>query len=270
MVQFSSSVPNRVTRATSLLSKGTTFSNTLQRPSVLRTAALIQISAGVRFASTGPAPVPHGAEANLVPSWDNTLELNNDFISNIPEHIGYLKELGLDYGWGPTSVVQWSLEHVHIFAGTPWWASILLTTLAFRMILFKPFMMAADNGARIASIQHLTKPLTEKMNKARRAGDTPAMMEVKQELTICNKRAGIAYWKSLAGPVTQMFVGYGTWVLLRAMGGLPVPGLETGGLYWFYNLAYPDPYFALPVITAGALHWLLRVSCFFSTSNSCD
>ena len=60
-------------------------------------------------------------------------------------------------------------------------------------------------------------------------------------------------------PALQMFAGYGTFVLLRGMAKLPVPGLETGGLLWFHNLALPDPYFLLPLGTAGVLHWVLRV-----------
>lgn len=38
--------------------------------------------------------------------------------SPIPEQIGYLKDLGLDYGWGPTSFVQWLIENIHVYMAT--------------------------------------------------------------------------------------------------------------------------------------------------------
>lgn len=65
-------------------------------------------------------------------------------------------------------------------------------------------------------------------------------------------------WKSLV-PMTQMVAGYGTFVLLRAMGKLPVPGLETGGALWFHNLTIPDPFFIMPAATAFVLHMVLKV-----------
>lgn len=178
---------------------------------------------------------------------------------DVPEHIGYLKSLGLDYGWGPTGLMEWTLEHVHVLAGTPWWISIGLTALLVRGVLFYPYISAAENGARMSATSHLTKPIMEKSKEAMLAGDEAASQQLRAELLRINKRAGIAYWKSMV-PVLQIIPGMGTFFLLKAMANLPVPGLETGGALWFYNLAIPDPYFLFPLMTATVLHWVLRVS----------
>jgi YidC/Oxa1 family membrane protein insertase len=100
---------------------------------------------------------------------------------------------------------------------------------------------------------------------AQRAGDMDAVMSCRSELTSINKRAGISLSKSFV-PMVQVFAGYGTFVLLRAMSRLPVPGLETGGILWFHNLAVPDPLLILPIATAGVLHWVLRVRLHFFTT----
>ena len=84
------------------------------------------------------------------------------------------------------------------------------------------------------------------------------VQQVRQEMQMINKRAGIKLWKSFV-PAIQMFTGYGTFMILRGMARLPVPGLEHGGVLWFHNLAVPDPFFILPLATAGILHWVLRV-----------
>ncbi len=96
------------------------------------------------------------------------------------------------------------------------------------------------------------------MMEAQRAGDTDAVMAARSELSLINKRAGVSLLKSFV-PMVQVFAGYGTFVLLRAMSRLPVPGLETGGILWFHNLAIPDPLLILPIATAAVLHWVLRV-----------
>lgn len=125
--------------------------------------------------------------------------------------------------------------------------------------MFYPYMMAADNSARMAIAAPLTKPLMEKMSAASRLGDNAETMKIRAEIQMINKRAGVKYWK-VAIPLIQAPIGFGTFFLLRGMSKLPVPGLENGGLLWFSNLAIPDPYFLLPMATAGILHILLRVS----------
>ncbi len=127
-----------------------------------------------------------------------------------------------------------------------------------RAVLFKPYIDAAENAARMARIMPVTKPIQAKMMAAQRASNMDGVMQARQELSLINKRAGIKLWKSFV-PMVQVFAGYGTFVLLRAMAKLPVPGLETGGILWFSNLAIPDPLLILPVATAGVLHWVLRV-----------
>jgi YidC/Oxa1 family membrane protein insertase len=189
---------------------------------------------------------------------DDALDLSIDSLLNAPEHIGYLKSLGLDFGWGVTSSMEWVLEHVHILAGTPWWVSISLTAVLVRAVLFRAYVDASENSTRVATIQPITKPITAKMTAALRAGDNDAVMKFRQELQLINKRAGIKTWKMVI-PLIQAVAGFGTFRLLNAMGKLPVPGLETGGALWFYNLSIPDPYMLLPLGTASLLHLLLRV-----------
>ncbi|KAH7330454.1 60Kd inner membrane protein-domain-containing protein [Rhexocercosporidium sp. MPI-PUGE-AT-0058] len=270
-------------RAHGLLSKnraslpGTTY--TALRFS--QTNTLIRNAASIRFASTTPLPAsiltsnastteaatsaagatpPEFASevsSNFTSSLNSATDFTPESLSNIPEHIGYLHELGLDYGWGPTSIMQYILEHIHVYTGTPWWVSISLTAIAMRALMFKPYIDAAENAARMQTIMPITKPLTTKMQEANKAGDHTMVMQLRAEIQRINKRAGLKLWKS-AVPMLQVFVGYGTFVILRAMSNIPVPGLETGGFLWLYNLSIPDPYLILPATTAAVLHWVLR------------
>ncbi len=154
--------------------------------------------------------------------------------------------------------MEWVLEHVHVLAGTPWWVSISLTAILVRLVLLKPYIDAADNSARMATIKPITDPISVKMTAAMRAGDQDTAMALRRDLQMINKRAGIKMWKSFV-PMLQVITGYGTFFILRAMSKIPVPGLETGGVLWFYNISIPDPYFIIPGCTALILHWVLRV-----------
>ncbi|KAG9244701.1 mitochondrial export translocase-like protein Oxa1 [Calycina marina] len=269
--QFTSSIHNGLYRSSHLSSR--TSSPVLRfipRTQLSQTTASIRNDAGIRFASTTPittaAPIIttspaasiSAADPEFVTSLDNLTGLSSiDSMSNLPEQIGYLKSLGLEYGWGPTSMMEWLLEHVHVFAGTPWWISIGITAVVVRVVLLKFYVGASDVSARLAAIKPMTDPFTEDMKAAQKRRDTAAVMMARSEISQMHKKAGIKVHRAFI-PMLQVFTGYGTWKLLRAMSLLPVPGFEDGGALWFYNLAVPDPYFLFPLATSGMLYYTLK------------
>ncbi|KAL8744674.1 MAG: hypothetical protein Q9190_003096 [Brigantiaea leucoxantha] len=146
-----------------------------------------------------------------------------------------MKELGLDYGWGPTAFVQWNLEHLHVLLGTPWWASIALTAALARVILYKFYEQASDITARTQLIAPQVKVLRERTKAAREKQDMAAMMQATQEMKALYKMAGIKMLGS-TGPLLQIPLAYGMFRLLRGMTALPVPGMEDGGILWITDL----------------------------------
>jgi len=154
--------------------------------------------------------------------------------------------------------MQWILEHVHVYAATPWWATIVITGVVIRILMIKLYVNASENATRMAIAAPLTRPLTEKLSEARAKGDQSAMLQIQSEVMRINKKAGVSMMKSFL-PFAGGLTTYGMFVLLRAMARMPLPSLETGGALWFPNLCIPDPYLLLPIATAGILHWVLRV-----------
>ncbi len=191
-------------------------------------------------------------------SFENGFNIAESSVATIPERIGYLKELGLDYGWGPTACVEWLLEHIHIYAGTPWWASILITAVTIRLALLKPYLNAADVTARLAHVKPMMKPITDRMSEASRNQDNLTVQQCRLELSRINKRAGIQTWKAFI-PMVQIFIGFGSFRLLRGMSYLPVPGLDTGGFLWLHDLTVADPLFITPLATGFAFWSVMKV-----------
>ena len=127
-----------------------------------------------------------------------------------------------------------------------------------RLALIKPYIAAADVSARIASIQPITTPIRDKMLAAQRAGDQQGMLLARQELQGIHKKAGVKAYRAFI-PLVQVPLGFGTFRLFRGMATLPVPGLEQGGFLWVKDLTVGDPYFILPIATAGAFYLVMRV-----------
>ena len=175
------------------------------------------------------------------------------------EHLGFLKEMGLDYGWGTTAFVETVLEHVYIYLGTPWWASIGITVVLVRAILFKSFMDAADISARRQILKPLEEPINARITAAQATRDRLAIKDAWLEKSVLHKNAGIVWWKSLV-PLMQLPLGFGVFRLIRGMSTLPVPGLDNGGFLWVYDLTVSDPYYVLPLVTSWAYYYAFKVS----------
>ena len=214
-----------------------------------------------RYASTQPPPGPDGALPPAVARpaaptefSPSRIDLTGSELLEIPEQIGFLKALGLDYGWGPTSVVQWALEHIYIYTGLPWWASLALLAVAARAAIFKPSLTATAMQQKLQDLRKNPRyeAAMQAVKETMVSGDKMAAMAAQAELKQMNKAAGYQMWKTLI-PMINIPIAFGVLRLIRGMAALPVPSLETGGALWFQDLTVADPYYILPLVTAGFL-----------------
>ncbi|KAI0835256.1 60Kd inner membrane protein-domain-containing protein [Hypoxylon sp. FL0890] len=189
---------------------------------------------------------------------DSFSDLDLNSVLDIPEQIGYLKSLGLDFGWGPTSCCEWLLEHLYIFSGMPWWATIATIAIVWRAVLFVPTMNASKHSALL---QQLTKDPAFAKAKAEfdeavwKTGDRAAQLRAREQMTLLKRRSGASTLRTLVTLWTIPF-SYGMFRVLNAMSAIPVPSLETGGLAWFTDLSVHDPYYILPsasILLAAAM-----------------
>lgn len=194
-------------------------------------------------------------------------------VSAIPEKIGYLHTLGIEFGYGTTSMIQWMLEHVHVYSGLPWAGSILATTLVIRALIWKPVMMGQEATTRM-SIMKQKEPRYEKCLEAQKQAMTTrdqigaqaarrAMAEIEQKYGVNKFLPFINF--------LQLPIGFGMYRVLRAMADLPVPSLEAGGYLWFTDLSIPDPTYILPIVGPLSMFVTMRVRLPFTllTPHSC-
>lgn len=155
--------------------------------------------------------------------------------------------------------METALEAVHLATGTPWWGSILLTVLALRVLVFPLVVRASDTSARMAMLTPVMAPIKEQMEAAKATQDVEALRRATAEIRQLYQLAGIKMSRMAIPMLLQMPLGYGSFRLLQAMGTLPVPGFDEGGLLWIKDLTLSDPYFILPLATGLGLHWAFKV-----------
>lgn len=217
----------------------------------------------MRIARNASTSAPAQTSTTIDSAAIDTLSLDDiDFSTtaiSAAEKIGYLKEIGLDYGWGPTSIVEYMIEHFHIWAGLPWWASIAAAAVSIRLVLLPLFIKSADNGAKMQTLKPITSAMMEKYQAHLKAGN---MLQAQQEMakySLVRKDAGVNMKMMFLPMILQGMIGYGGFRFLTAAAALPVPGLYTGGALWFTDLTVPDGYLILPVVLGFATHLMIRL-----------
>ncbi|KAE8144593.1 60Kd inner membrane protein-domain-containing protein [Aspergillus avenaceus] len=212
-----------------------------------RSASAINRVSATRFNSTSSA-----AAATTGDQWGAPAEVA-EFpeldVNSIPEKIGYLKDLGLDYGWGPSACIEYIIEHFHIWGGLPWWASIVGTGLLVRLALLKPMLNAADTSTKVSNLKEVIGPLRAAMTASAQGKDQVTAMKYKAQISQVQRDNGVNPYKTFI-PFLQIPIGFGCYRVVKGMASLPVPGLATESVGWIQDLTIADPYMALPAATA--------------------
>ncbi|KAK4118780.1 TOM13-domain-containing protein [Parathielavia appendiculata] len=203
-----------------------------------------------RNASTQSTTPPVPDASTLADVTGTPVKLTGSDLLDIPEQIGFLKTLGLEYGWGPSSVLQSLLESIYIYTGLPWWASIAILAVGVRLALFKPALDASENAQKYQELLKDPKytAATEEVKRMLVTGNHLAGAEARAKVSLMNKAAGYSMWKSVL-PMIQIPITFCMFRIIRGMSSLPVPSFETGGLLWFTDLTVSDPLFILPIAT---------------------
>lgn len=179
--------------------------------------------------------------------------------SKLIDHPGNLAELGLDYGWGMTTVFEKLMETIYLQSGWGWAGTIVATTVVVRSGLFVFQALSSDKMAGMAALKPVTAPLQEKLDAAIKSGNSREadLLKMQQAAVLKPYMGGIF----LTGGFTavQAYVGFCAFRLLRAMGELPVPGMVNDGWLWFTDLSVRDPYFILPAATTGIMYMIFKV-----------
>ncbi|KAL1956807.1 hypothetical protein VTO42DRAFT_6757 [Malbranchea cinnamomea] len=208
--------------------------------------------ASVRFSSSTSTPST-GSASTPEPAWDASItDLPDMDLASVPEKLGFLKTLGLDYGFGISTIIERLLEVLHIHGGLTWGGSALAAAILLRALLIKPTLMASDTSAKMQSIRDQTRELNLRMYQAVQAGNRAEQARAGQEIRMLKEKHGIKVGR-LSLPLVQVPIGYCCYKVMKGMATLPVPSLASENLGWIGDLTMADPYYILPVMTSAMI-----------------
>ncbi|KAF7547134.1 hypothetical protein G7Z17_g7937 [Cylindrodendrum hubeiense] len=195
-------------------------------------------------------------------------DLGSASILNMPEDLGFLSAIGLDYGWGPTSVMQWVLEHVHVYSGWGWGGSIIATALILRAVMFYPQVRSLRFNAAMNLMRQdpRGKEAMDLVKKGYQTGDREILQKGQFLNKMVREQYG-AYNSGMLWSFVQIPFSFGLFRIIGGMSNIPVPSLETSGYLWFSDLTASDPYFILPALGSGLLFGAMLVNSKYAPAS---
>ncbi|XP_067870250.1 mitochondrial inner membrane protein OXA1L isoform X2 [Heterodontus francisci] len=178
-----------------------------------------------------------------------------------------LVELGLG-GYTPVGLIQNLLEFMHVDIGLPWWGAIVAGTVLARTLVFPVIVKGQREAAKLNNHLPAMTQLTNKMNEAKTSGNKFEFAKAYSDLVLFQKKHDVNPLRGFLVPLIQAPIFISFFVALRQMAYLPVPSLQTGGLWWFTDLTASDPFYLLPIIVTSSMWGILEaVFTYWFTSN---
>ncbi|KAM4853395.1 mitochondrial inner membrane protein OXA1L [Thomomys bottae] len=167
-------------------------------------------------------------------------------------------ELGLG-SYTPVGLIQSFLEFMHVEVGLPWWGAIATCTVLARCLVFPLIVKGQREAAKIHNHLPEIQKFSTRVREAKLAGDDTEYYKASMEMTLYQKKHDIKLFRPLILPLTQAPIFISFFIALREMANLPVPSLQTGGLFWFQDLTISDPTYVLPLVVTATMWAVLEL-----------
>jgi len=159
-----------------------------------------------------------------------------------------------EFGYHPFDLVGYTLNEISTGLGIPYWSSIIILTIGFRVALMPLSIKAKRDAIRL-------KPLTAELNQflQRAKEENIPDNEKNAEIRLLMRKHQTNPLSSIFGMLTQMPVFLSMFFGLKQMPEF-CPDYASGGTLWFENLSVPDPLFVLPVLNGVTFFALMHNS----------
>ncbi|KAL7875933.1 hypothetical protein AOLI_G00108960 [Acnodon oligacanthus] len=177
-----------------------------------------------------------------------------------------LAELGLG-SFTPVGLIQNLLEFMHVGIGLPWWGAIVAGTIIARCAVFPVIVKGQREAAKLNNVLPEMTKLTNRMNEAKQSGNKFEFSKAYSDMMLFQKKHDVNPLRGFLVPLVQAPIFISFFIALRKMAYLPVPSLQTGGLWWFTDLTAADPFYVLPLAVTGTMFAILELGAESGVDN---
>ncbi|CAL8466931.1 g6467 [Coccomyxa elongata] len=153
--------------------------------------------------------------------------------------------------WILSRLFQQLLAFVHNSTETPWWLTIMYTTIGARLLTLPLIVKQQRNTANMTMARPEMMKLKDWYTEETARGNPKATMEYQQRLANLWQKYDCNPFKSMLGLFAQAPLFIGFFSALRSLSAAKVPSMTEGGMSWFTDLTLADPYYALPIMSSA-------------------
>jgi len=173
-------------------------------------------------------------------------------------HLGDFAAHGITSWINPSGLYVWATELVHVATGTPWYLTVILTSIALRGILMPLSIRGMQETEKLRPVQPRINTLQSAMQVAATKGDKIGVARIQMELKDVITKTQANPLLAPASGVLNMIISFAAFFGVRRIATMPDSPFTHGGVLWFENLSAPDP--ILAVVSVPFMMWTARVS----------
>uniref|UniRef100_A0A8C9SFD1 OXA1L mitochondrial inner membrane protein n=1 Tax=Scleropages formosus TaxID=113540 RepID=A0A8C9SFD1_SCLFO len=177
-----------------------------------------------------------------------------------------LAELGLG-SYTPVGLIQNILEFLHVDIGLPWWGAIVAGTILARCAVFPVIVKGQREAAKLNNVLPEMTKLSNRMNEAKMSGNKFEFSKSYSEMMLFQRKHDVNPLRGFLVPLVQAPVFISFFIALRKMAYLPVPSMQSGGIWWFPDLTAADPFYILPLAVTGTMFAILELGAESGVDN---
>ena len=153
-----------------------------------------------------------------------------------------------ELGYNPKDAVIWLVEYLHNVGGFEYWASIIGVTFALRFFMLPLAIKTQKNTVAMACV----RPEAETIQNAYKRHpnyetDHQLKIQMTEEMKAVWRKYDVNPFRALALPAVQLPIFISFFLAMRDMPQI-YPGMSTGGVFWFTDLAVADQTMILPAL----------------------
>jgi len=173
-------------------------------------------------------------------------------------HLGDFAAHGITSWINPSGLYVWATELVHVASGTPWWLTVILTSITLRGILMPLTIRGMQETEKLRPVQPRINTLQNAMQVAAKKGDKIGVAKIQLELRNVITSTQANPLLAPASGVLNMIISFAAFFGVRRIATMPDSPFTHGGVLWFENLSAPDP--ILAIVSVPFMIWTARVS----------
>jgi YidC/Oxa1 family membrane protein insertase len=217
-----------------------------------------ETASGASSASTTEALLPTDSiPLEAIPT-EPLAAVTDTLPSPIVHHLGDFAVQGITSWINPSGLYVWATELVHVSTNTPWWLTVILTSIALRGILTPLTTRGMQETEKLRPVQPRMNALQNAMQSAVKKGDKIGAAKIQVELKDVIASTNANPLLAPASGVLNMVISFAAFFGVRRIATMPDSPFIHGGALWFENLSAPDP--ILAVVSVPFMMWTARVS----------